>query len=120
MRKPVILITGALALLIVCASPSVHAADANHSAAQLRNLVRQDCGSCHGLSLKGGLGPSLRPERMQALGGEAIRLIIADGKPDTAMPPWRDLLTEQDIRHIAQDLLSGAYISDNTSTQESP
>ncbi|WLQ17260.1 cytochrome c [Hahella aquimaris] len=120
MRKPVIVIAGALALLIACASPFVRAVDDNHSAAQLRNLVRQDCGSCHGLTLQGGLGPSLRPQPMQALGVDAIRLIIADGKPDTAMPPWRDLLTEQDIRQIAQGLLSGAYISDNHSTQESP
>jgi len=31
--------------------------------AALVDLVRQDCGSCHGMTLKGGLGRSLLPER---------------------------------------------------------
>ncbi|WP_041598812.1 c-type cytochrome [Hahella chejuensis] len=119
MRKPITAIANVLALLVASVMTFARAAD-NQSATQLSNLVRQDCGSCHGLTLKGGLGPSLRPERMQALGVDAIRLIIADGKPETAMPPWRDLLTEQDIRRIAQDLMSGAYIGEHSSTEESP
>ena len=30
----------------------------------LKRLVHQDCGSCHGLTLKGGLGPDLRAENI--------------------------------------------------------
>ena len=29
---------------------------------ELRNLVHQDCGSCHGMRLTGGLGPALDRE----------------------------------------------------------
>lgn len=29
---------------------------------QLIHLLKQDCGSCHGLTLKGGLGPALLPD----------------------------------------------------------
>ena len=28
---------------------------------ELIHLVRQDCGSCHGMTLQGGLGPALLP-----------------------------------------------------------
>ena len=31
-------------------------------ARELIHIVRQDCGSCHGLTLAGGLGPALTPE----------------------------------------------------------
>ena len=33
--------------------------------AALSYLVRQDCGSCHGMTLKGGLGQSLRPAALK-------------------------------------------------------
>ena len=29
---------------------------------ELNNLLIQDCGSCHGMTMKGGLGPALTPE----------------------------------------------------------
>lgn len=31
----------------------------------LVHLVRQDCGSCHGMTLQGGLGPALTPEALR-------------------------------------------------------
>ncbi|MDX2370482.1 MAG: hypothetical protein QNK36_19105, partial [Colwellia sp.] len=31
----------------------------NPRKAQLTHMVKQDCGSCHGMTLKGGLGPAL-------------------------------------------------------------
>ncbi len=31
---------------------------------ELVRLVRQDCGSCHGMTLRGGLGPPLLPENL--------------------------------------------------------
>lgn len=74
-------------------------------AAELAHLVTQDCGSCHGLRLTGGLG---RPITAQALAGrdaEGLAAIILDGLPGTAMPPWRPLLTEAEARWIADYLL---------------
>lgn len=73
---------------------------------QLRHLVRQDCGSCHGLRLTGGLG---RPITAQALAGrdaEDLSGVILDGMPGTAMPGWRPLLTEDEARWIADYLLT--------------
>ena len=75
--------------------------------AELRRLVHQDCGSCHGLTLKGGLGPDIRPETLAGVPVEALTEIILDGVPGTAMPPWRPLLSEEDAQWIATYLLTG-------------
>lgn len=77
---------------------------------QLANLVLQDCGSCHGITLKGGLGPPLRPENLQWLPTEAIAAIIHEGVPGTPMPPWKALLTPAEIDWISRQLKSGALL----------
>lgn len=79
--------------------------------ARLANLVIQDCGSCHGLTLRGGLGPPLRPGDLGDLPLEAIAAIIREGVPDTAMPPWKSLLSPEEIHWISQQLKSGALVS---------
>lgn len=75
--------------------------------AALGNLVRQDCGSCHGLTLKGGLGPPLLPATLADRPGDALAEIILGGVPGTPMPPWRGLLTEDEARQIADMLRKG-------------
>jgi len=75
--------------------------------AKLAALVRQDCGSCHGLSLKGGLGKPLTAERLAPWDRDQILHIILDGVPGTPMPPWRPLLTESEARWIANKLKQG-------------
>lgn len=70
----------------------------------LESLVRQDCGSCHGLTLKGGLGPELSASRFEGVPSDAIAALILDGVPGTPMPPWRGLLSEQDALWIADYL----------------
>lgn len=71
----------------------------------LQHLVHQDCGSCHGLTLKGGLGPDLRPESLAHYDPEVLAGVILDGIPGTAMPPWRPLMTPAEAAWIAQYLL---------------
>ena len=92
------------ALILALAVPAVATADE----AALRRLVHQDCGSCHGLTLKGGLGPDIRAERLAGTPPDALAEIILDGIPGTAMPPWRPLLSDDDARWIADYLLQGA------------
>lgn len=74
--------------------------------ATLTRLVHQDCGSCHGLTLRGGLGPDLRAASLAHYDPETVALIILDGMPGTAMPPWRGLLTEDEARWISDYLLT--------------
>jgi len=76
-------------------------------AAELERLVLQDCGSCHGLTLKGGLGPDIRPQTLAGRPVEGLTAIVLDGVPGTAMPPWHPLLTEDEARWVATYLLKG-------------
>lgn len=75
--------------------------------AELRYLLAQDCGSCHGLTLKGGLGPALTPPALAGKPPEFLQLTILHGRPGTAMPPWRGILTEDEGRWLADRLLAG-------------
>lgn len=77
-------------------------------AAELERLIRHDCGSCHGMSLKGGLGPDLRASRFGGVPTRAIAAVILDGIPGTAMPPWRPLLSEAEAHWIAGYLAKGS------------
>lgn len=81
------------------------------SGSELANLVLQDCGSCHGMTLKGGLGPALRPENLEQRSVDAIAAIIREGVPQTAMPPWKPLLTPEEIEWISQQLKAGSLVS---------
>ena len=74
---------------------------------ELIYLVRQDCGSCHGMTLKGGLGKALLPHDVADTPEEALAAIILDGIPDIPMPPWRGLLTEDEALWIARQLKKG-------------
>lgn len=94
-----------LGLLLLTAA--VRAADMPDPA-PLKRLVHQDCGSCHGLTLKGGLGPDLRAPALAHYDPETLRSVILDGIPETAMPPWRPLLTEKEAAWIADYLLKEA------------
>lgn len=70
--------------------------------ASLDHLLRQDCGSCHGMTLQGGLGPALLPERFSDHDIETIADMILYGNPEKAMPPWKDLLSISDARYLAE------------------
>jgi cytochrome c55X len=96
-------------LPVLLAAGLVHAADAPGAArrAQLVEMVRQDCGACHGLTLKGGLGPSLLPVELAERDAEQLGYVILNGRHGTAMPPWRSLLSEGEARWIAELLKKG-------------
>ncbi|QFY88315.1 cytochrome c [Magnetovirga frankeli] len=74
---------------------------------ELRALLVQDCGSCHGLSLRGGLGPQLLPEALANKPEEYLVATILHGRPGTPMPPWQHFLSEDEARWIAQLLKRG-------------
>lgn len=94
-----------VALIAAAHSPAFAEPIGASRAAELERLVRQDCGSCHGMTLKGGLGPEIRAERLAGTAPEALANIILDGVPGKAMPPWRPLISEADALWIANYLL---------------
>jgi len=81
---------------------------AEPDAAALERLVRQDCGSCHGLTLRGGLGPDIRAPALGHHDRASLTAVILEGIPGTAMPPWRPLLSDEEAAWIADYLLDGA------------
>jgi len=92
---------------IVAAAPALADDLPPERTAELTRLVRQDCGSCHGMTLTGGLGSDLRAETLAGKEPGVLAEIILDGVPGTAMPPWRPLLTEGEALWIARYLLTG-------------
>lgn len=80
--------------------------DAARAAALVR-MVRQDCGSCHGMRLTGGLGPALTPTALADFPLESLAATIYHGRPGTPMPPWRAMLNEAEARWIAVRLQQG-------------
>lgn len=75
--------------------------------AELENLLLQDCGSCHGMTLKGGLGPALSPEVMNSRSRELLFVTIREGRPGTPMPPWKALLNDEEINWLIDTLYRG-------------
>jgi cytochrome c55X len=105
MRKACVLWPG---VALACALATAYAAGvAPAREAELVRLVRQDCGSCHGLTLKGGLGPPLVAAALGDKPAAFLKHTILYGRPGTPMPPWRAFLTDADAEWIAARLLEG-------------
>ncbi|MDI5891204.1 c-type cytochrome [Halomonas rhizosphaerae] len=96
-----------LLLLALCWLPAAALADGSLSAErqqELETLLYQDCGSCHGMTLRGGLGPALPESRMNAYSRDGLAALILNGVAGTAMPGWAGLLTEEEARWLADHL----------------
>lgn len=101
-------------LLLLLAAPGrpggAPAADPGPSPArraELVHLLRHDCGSCHGLTLEGGLGPPLLPATLAPKDREALVLTVLEGRPGTPMPPWKHELAEAEVRYLVDLLVEG-------------
>lgn len=96
-----------LAFAALCASGAQAEPLDDARRADLENLLRQDCGSCHGLTLKGGLGPPLLPATIGAVPEELLIEAILDGRPGTPMAPWRPLLSEAEAAWLVELMKRG-------------
>ncbi len=100
----------ALVLSALLLGPVLALAQAAPDASRSRELVRmvrQDCGSCHGMRLTGGLGPALTREALTDVPLESLAATIYHGRPGTPMPPWRAMLSEAEAQWIAVRLQQG-------------
>lgn len=70
----------------------------------LLSLLKNDCGSCHGLTLKGGLGPSLLPKALIGKSDDFLLQTIQQGRPGTPMPPWQTFLSKEETLWLIQKL----------------
>ena len=102
-RRGVLVLLGCLALF----SPALQAEPDTLRQRQLDNLLLQDCGSCHGLRMTGGLGPALTRQALADKPRDSLIATVTHGRPGTAMPGWNALLDEQDIAWLVDQLLQG-------------
>lgn len=96
----------AVAIIMAASAGAAFALDENRQR-ELTFLVRQDCGSCHGMTLNGGLGKPLTPQALAPLEADSIAYIILEGVPGQPMPPWKGLITAADAQWIAKRLKEG-------------
>lgn len=74
---------------------------------ELHNLLLQDCGSCHGMTMKGGLGPALTPTSLKSKDREAMVATILNGRHGTPMPPWSTMLSRDEVDWLLDRLYEG-------------
>lgn len=95
----------ALALSLALAAGVAAAEVAPARQEKLKDMVAQDCGSCHGMTRHGGLGSPLLREDLAKLSAEAVIETILEGRPGTPMPPWKAMLTREEAAWIAAYLM---------------
>jgi cytochrome c55X len=75
--------------------------------AELRHLLKHDCGSCHGMRLTGGLGPPLTPAALDHKPTPTLTATIRHGRPGTPMPPWSRLVSAEEARWLVELMKRG-------------
>ena len=76
---------------------------------ELINLLKNDCGACHGLTLQGGMGPALLPENLTGKTDEFLVTTILNGRKGTAMPPWQPFMNQDEALWLVGVLRRTSY-----------
>lgn len=64
-------------------------------------LYLDHCARCHGMARMGGTGPALIPETLSRLRGDALIKTIAEGRAQTQMPAFSQILNQDGIAALA-------------------
>ena len=98
---------GLAALLLAAVAGVAWALPSPERQAELLHRLKHDCGSCHGLTMKGGLGPPLLPQALAGRAEEELVQIILEGVATTPMPPWKSELSDEEARWLVRLLQEG-------------
>ena len=98
-----------LCLCIFASTQAIANEPSKQRQAELLNMLKHDCGSCHGLTLKGGLGSSLLAEDLAYKTDDYLVEVIQNGRKGTAMPPWNPFISEQETRWLVQTQLKNKF-----------
>lgn len=67
----------------------------------IKELYTLNCATCHGQEMEGGLGSSLIDDVWKYGSSDAeIGKVIRDGVPEMGMVPWKDVLSDEEIRAL--------------------
>ncbi len=92
---------------MLCAAAGAQAEPSPARQAQLAHWLRDDCGACHGMTLRGGLGPPLTREALAGKPAESLVATVLYGRPGTAMPPWQPFMTQEEAQWLIDRLQAG-------------
>ena len=76
---------------------------------ELRHLLKNDCGACHGLTLQGGMGPPLLPDTLKGKADALLITSILQGRKGTAMPPWQAFINTEEAAWLLDVLRNGKH-----------
>jgi cytochrome c55X len=97
-------------LLLLCVTINCFAAEPSpERQVILRNLLKNDCGACHGLTLQGGMGPALLPDSLAGKPDEFLVETILNGRKGTAMPPWQPFMNQDEALWLVEVLRKGKH-----------
>ena len=96
-----------LAVLLLSVVFSAHAEVDQARRGEILHMLKHDCGSCHGMTLKGGLGPALTVESLSDKPREYLEIVIRNGRPGTPMAPWGRFMSNKEVRWLVEQLKSG-------------
>ncbi len=87
---------------------TVEMSEAEILAAGTSLYAEKGCVACHGLNGEGNaIGPNLADNFwLNGCSTEEVIKIIAEGKPEKGMTPYKSMMSEQQIKHLAQYILS--------------
>ena len=94
-------------LLLAAVAGTVQAEISPARQSELKHLLEQDCGSCHGMTLNGGLGPALTVQALKDKPPAMLTATILEGRAGTPMPPWRDFVSAEEAAWLVQYLQQG-------------
>jgi len=106
--RTMLLFTGLLTMQMLSQAATAEVDPARQN--ELLYFIKHDCGSCHGMTLKGGLGPALLPETLSGKPKDFLVTTIMDGRKNTAMPPWKTMLSKDDAIWITEQLQNGSVL----------
>lgn len=100
-------VAAALAAFLLLASGTSGAEPSPDRQRLLLHRLKHDCGSCHGMTMKGGLGPPLRPAALAQKPDDVLVDVILRGLPGTPMPPWAFEIDRSEALWLVRRLREG-------------
>lgn len=85
---------------LLCALPALGAVAGELPTAN--ELYTLHCAQCHNVDRLGAMGPALLPENLGRLKRQEALNVIREGRAATQMPGFRDKLTEEQIKQLAE------------------
>lgn len=91
--------------------------------AQGKAIFMQNCVTCHGAELQGGIGPALRDEKRvwyHGRGPTQVLHTITEGVAAKGMPTWKNSFSRVQIASLAAFVLSHHTTAANPATEPAP